>query len=809
MQKSLKARLEELLNKNPAEVPHLPTAEVQEVLRGLWKEQFEADERQIDQSGYDSKDSIEILRDNYQKLEKTFALYDLEAREEQNSYLPSSEKNLDIPYALDWEGNVLSIGHQIEQYGFEQPQVLNENFLKFVFPEDRAKGDANFKKMIEEGVYIPWQFRIRSPDGGIHWFEERSNIERNTNGEIVGIIGVLRDITKRKICREYFCRNLQHLKYFEASVNEGPAIICRWRLEPGVWPVELISDNIQQFGYYSEDFKPGGFRWKDLVHPEDSRWLEEKVDKLLQKGVREFSHEYRILTCNGEERWIQGRNICITDNRDNPTHIQGVILDITEQKRTAQKLKENRERYRRLFENEMEGIVMYDPESRRFVDVNKAALQMYGYTRNEFLKLRMEDITAEPKATEQAIKKVMNKGTHERIPLRWHRRKDGTTFPVEISPSILKIEGKIFLCGIIRNITARICAENSLKNSEARFRNLVEQTPNMVFIMQNNHLVYTNPSCRKLLGYSRSELFSRVFDPMTLVAPDCKEHARKRYELEKQGQEQPQCELALITKNGDRLEVVVSNRIIEYNDGTAILSVVMDITARKEAEKQIIQQRERLRELAAGLANAQDKEQRRISQGLHDDVGQLIAACNTRLSYAKQYAETDELKSIHEEIGEFLDEMDKAIRDLNFELTTSTLYRLGLEEAAKELCQYFEDRYGLHFNLYVQGEKVKLEDNIETVVFKAMRELMFNVVKHAEVKNADVFIAYGGTLLKITVKDKGKGFPQAENTDCLTEAKGLGLLNIRERLKDLNGNMQIISNQNKGAEISLEVPIKK
>ncbi|HEA68124.1 MAG TPA: PAS domain S-box protein, partial [Desulfobacterales bacterium] len=102
--------------------------------------------------------------------------------------------------------------------------------------------------------------------------------------------------------------------------------------------------------------------------------------------------------------------------------------------------------------------MLFNPDTRKILDVNDAAIHLYGYRREEFLKLTHTDITAEPNESDKTIKQTVA-GEINRIPLRYHRKKDGTIFPVEISSSTMKLGEETVLCGMIRDITERKQAE--------------------------------------------------------------------------------------------------------------------------------------------------------------------------------------------------------------------------------------------------------------------------------------------------------------------------------------------------------------
>ena len=155
----------------------------------------------------------------------------------------------------------------------------------------------------------------------------------------------------------------------------------------------------------------------------------------------------------------------LLDENAEPTGFVEIVEDITDRKRTEEALRDSEERYRRLFEVETDAVLLLDCETERFLDANPAALKLYGYGREEFLRLTIGDVSAEPDKTRQAMAR------HEtRIPLRWHRKKDGTVFPVEISGSFFDRQGRTIHVATIRDITERKRAEEALATGQGSRR---------------------------------------------------------------------------------------------------------------------------------------------------------------------------------------------------------------------------------------------------------------------------------------------------------------------------------------------------
>ena len=126
--------------------------------------------------------------------------------------------------------------------------------------------------------------------------------------------------------------------------------------------------------------------------------------------------------------------------------------------RMENRLRESEEKYRLLFSQESDPIFLFDVQTHAFMDANEAATRLYGYSKEEFTNMQIFDVSAEPEETEQRTREAVEKGTMN-IPLRWHKKKDGTVFPVEISAAAFSWKSRKVVCAIIRDVTERIRAE--------------------------------------------------------------------------------------------------------------------------------------------------------------------------------------------------------------------------------------------------------------------------------------------------------------------------------------------------------------
>ena len=220
-----------------------------------------------------------------------------------------------------------------------------------------------------------------------------------------------------------------------------------------------------------------------LIKPITRNALLTTMEQVLAK--QHLAFENRRLCESAERELIARRDIEkeLRKHRDQleevvderTTELRATILElekeVSERKKVEMALRGSEEKYRLLFGTVSDAIVVFDAATRQFLDVNESASQLYGYPREEFLSLNLNDITAELEATDDAVRQAIA-GELTRIPLRHHKKKDGTKFPVEISVSIFMLGDRKVLCGVIRDITERRHAEEVLRESEKWFREL-------------------------------------------------------------------------------------------------------------------------------------------------------------------------------------------------------------------------------------------------------------------------------------------------------------------------------------------------
>jgi len=254
------------------------------------------------------------------------------------------------------------------------------------------------------------------------------------------------------------------------------------------------------------------------------------------------------------------------------------------------KVRDSEAQLRSIFDATVDGIAHIDA-SGKIVAANRRLVEdMLGYRMEEtigknFVELGRVDPKELPRVLE-AMKKVFTTGRPVKNFETILVKEDGRRVPVEISTGITKKEDKIVgITTTIRDVTERKEADESLKESEEKFRNLAEQSPSMIFINKGGRVVYANSRCAEVMGYHRKNFHSPGFDFFTLIAPEYRGLVKANFRKHNDGDEVPPYEYKLITKNGKRIPALLTTKLVKYEGETAILGTVTDITEPKRLEQ--------------------------------------------------------------------------------------------------------------------------------------------------------------------------------------------------------------------------------
>ena len=228
---------------------------------------------------------------------------------------------------------------------------------------------------------------------------------------------------------------------------------------------------------------------------------------------------------------------------------------------------------------------------------------------------------------------------------------------------------------------------------------------------------------------------------------------------------------------------------------------------RKRAEEKIYAYQKQLRSLASELSLTEERERRRIATDLHDHIGQTLALAQIKLGVLQKLASATDLVGPVDEIRELIEQTIQYIRSLTFELSPPILYELGLEAALEWLAERTQEKHGILIDFEDDRQPKPMSEESRISLFKSVRELLTNIVKHAQTHKAKISIQREGNNIQILVEDDGVGFSPPEDK-LLGKIGGYGLFSIRERLKHLGGLIEIESKPGQGTRVTLVAPLE-
>ena len=334
-------------------------------------------------------------------------------------------------------------------------------------------------------------------------------------------------------------------------------------------------------------------------------------------------------------------------------------------------------------------------------------------------------------------------------------------------------------------------ANVELKESENKFRTLVEQSLVGVYILQRTKFVYVNPGFESIMGYSKDELVNNIsFE--SLVYEEDVDKARKNY-LSRVSGDKPSDRYTFraIKSDGSIIYVEAFVSRIIYNNSIAVIGIAVDITDRVEEEKRI----------GRAVNEAQENERMQIGMELHDNVKQILAASLMNLDFIKTNLKEEEivietLDNLKSYTREAIDEL----RRLSHQLAPSINTKDSLEEKIQKLIHTMNKNEQLKVFVHVDKFDTPLHSDIQVAIYRIIQEQVNNILKYAQASTILINIKRKENIVRLIIKDDGEGF------DTTIEKEGIGLENIKRRVYVLGGNVKIISSPGNGCELRAEIP---
>jgi PAS domain S-box-containing protein len=475
--------------------------------------------------------------------------------------------------------------------------------------------------------------------------------------------------------------------------------------------------------------------------------------------------------------------------------------EAAERLKAEEALRESQEKLDNTLQSITDGFFTLD-RSWRFTYLNDETERIMGRKRENLIGKTLWEIA--PMAHGTVFEEQYRKAMIDRVPVSF----EAMSVLLKIWVDIRAYPTAEGIAVYVRDITERKKAEEALRLATAYNRRLIEASLDpLVTIDPDGRISDVNTSTENVTGHSRQELIGTDFSDY-FTEP---EKARQGYRLV--FQEGLVRDYALEIRHGDGgVTPVLYNATVYRDEAGKVLGVfaaARDITERLKMEEKLRASNEQLRSLASELLMAEERERRRISVDLHDNVSQSLAVAKLRLDTLQQQAVECGMIEPIMEVRKLIDESIKQTRSLMTELSPSVLYELGFEPAVEWLTEQVRTKHGIAVKFESNLRTRRFDKDIQILLFQAVRELLINVVKHAKAIEASVSIRAFGDHLRITVRDDGVGFDVSRLDAGMDAEGGFGLFSLRERLQYFGGQLKITTRAGKGTSVTLEIPSKK
>jgi PAS domain S-box-containing protein len=448
-------------------------------------------------------------------------------------------------------------------------------------------------------------------------------------------------------------------------------------------------------------------------------------------------------------------------------------------------------RYRTLFQKNLAGIYQSTTDG-KIIDCNNSFCKMLGYdSPAELRKVPAKNLYFSDMDRSNMMTRLQN----EQYLFNYEallRRKDGEPLYVIENISLIdnKETGRQTFEGIMINITERKKAEEDLRKSEEKYRLLFEENPLPAWVTDNQAKVFlaVNDAAVKHYGYSHDEFIGM---PVKVIqaASDLSG---------------PTGMVSHIKKDGTITDAEIVSTAISYENKSACLVLVNDLTQKLKAENEIKQINHELHELSLHLQNIREEERIQIARDIHDELGQQLTGLKMEVYALDKKVKSDDIaiRGRFTDIVVLVEEIVKSVRRIAANLRPSMLDDLGLVAALKWQSQEVENRFGIQIHFACDLPEIDMPVGVSTGLFRIYQEALTNAVRHANAHVIESSLKIMNSRIILKIEDDGKGI----EAEAVSKEKSFGLLGIKERVFVMEGEYSLKSEPGKGTCLTISVP---
>ncbi len=698
----------------------------------------------------------------------------------------------------DLEGNLLLANPALcSMLGYTEAELCGMSCSEFASPEDSQDDWAHFQQL-RAGVidHYSLEKRYLRKDGAKIWGRLNVSLSTDDDGGSPLVFAFVEEITERKLTEEDLARTYAKLRL---ALEAGKSVGWEWDLKTGrdSWFGDLQS----MFGIPSDTFVGRPEDFHRYVHPDD-RQLVTKAVADARQSHEEYVTEFRVVRADGTMRWVAATGQFYYGANGDPERMLGMAADITERKQTEEALRESEERFRLAAQAGKMYAYEWDVASDRVLR-SAEHMSVLGCDRSKNLTRQELLASVHPEDREVFIHSADLTPQNPTANARYRvLRPDGSVVCLEKNArGFFDERGKLLrMIGMIADITGRKRTEDALRESEEKYRRVVDHLHDALMIDDAaRQVIFANDRFLQLFGIDQAEL--KNINIEDYVAPEFRAQLRDRHERRIRGESAAeQFEFEGIRRNGERIWLEVN--VVPIRDSSGKIahtqSVIRDITERKQADAALAR-------VSRKLIQAQEQERTRIARELHDDIGQRLAMLTIEIEELQQgsFDLPPQVRSRVDGLKKQTSEIATDIQSLSHELHSAKLEYLGITAAMKGFCKEFGEQQKVDIDFRTNDLPSRVPPDVSLCFLRVLQEALHNSAKHSGVRRFEVRLWGTSDAIHLAVQDSGAGF----DPGAARMGRGLGLISMEERLKVLRGTLSIETEARRGTTIHARVPL--
>lgn len=566
--------------------------------------------------------------------------------------------------------------------------------------------------------------------------------------------------------------------------------------------------------------------WK-LFHPDGTPMSHDScpIATAIKEGRSIRGAEAIVERPDGKKVWFRTYSTPIRNSSGETVGGINMLVDITVDKEMEQYLLIHENKYQALFESMDEGFCVVkfilddegEPVDYRFLEVNPAFEQLTGIS--DPVGKRVREVL--PEMDEKWIRKYGQVALTGKA-VRFEKRKEKDrerwfsiyAFPFEREKNQVAM--------LFNDVTKR--KRNEYYN--ALLTAIIEGSDDAIISKNLNGIITSwNDSAERVFGYTAEEAVGQSI--LMLIPPERQDEETEILKKLRRGERVEHFETIRQRKDGTRLNISLTISPVRDSTGEIVgaSKIARDITRQKEAEKKLqkwnetleerverrtkalLSYQQQLRSLATELSKAEERERQNLAVELHDNLGQLLAVGKMNLDLLQKEDLSDSAVKRVAGMAELMEQAIRYTRELMSDLKPPpSLDQKDLSSSIGWVANKM-GKHGLEVTVEEDGQPKPLGEEVRSTLRQCVRELLFNVIKHAGVKEAGISILREGDRVVISVSDRGRGFDPGDEKPAPTEDGGFGIFNINERMAWLGGSMEVDSEPGRGTTVELRVPV--